>query len=71
MLNVPGKLEESQFSFKITLIPFKHNDGTKLNVNGFLHYKNQKPGTCNHWDHAGNEFLANYLLTQIKELKND
>lgn len=71
MLNVPGKLEESQFNFQLPLIPFRHHDGTKLNANGFLKYKNQQPGECNHWDHAGNEFLATHLFEQIKEFKNE
>jgi hypothetical protein len=71
MLNVPGKLEESQFNFQLPSIPFRHHNGTRLNANGFMRYKNQKPGTCNHWDHEGNEFLANYLLKQIKEFRNE
>ena len=71
MLNVPGTVEESQFNFQLPLIPFQHQDGTKLNANGFLTYNNQLPGTCCHWDHEGNEFLASYLLKQIKEFKNE
>jgi len=71
MLNVPGTASQTQLNFQLPFIQFRHHNGSKLNANGFLRYKSYYPGECCHWDHEGNEFLANYLFEQIKEFKHD
>jgi hypothetical protein len=71
MLCMPGTINTEQMDFKLPLISFFHIKGDVVNANAFLRQNGHPPGLCQHWDHAGNEFLAEHLLKQIKELKND
>lgn len=67
MICHPGTVKEQQLGFNIPLIKFKNREGFNINANNMLHFSGMKPGKCSHWDHDGNEFLAEYLLKYIKE----
>jgi len=67
MICPPGTITQEQLGLHIPMINFKNNLGYKINAKDYLWEKGQKPEKCMHWDHAGNEFLADYMLKHIKE----
>lgn len=71
MLCLPKTISRQQLGFTFPVIEFYHNSGSILNANGFLTHYGHAPKSCCHWDHEGNEFLANYLLKKMKEIRNE
>ena len=67
MLTVPNTIQQEQLGFTIPMIKFKDALNYDINANNFLNYNKIIPGKCLHWDHDGNEFLAEHLLKYIKE----
>ena len=70
MIAEPGTINQFQLGHNIPMIKFKTNLPYDINANNYLNFNNIIPEKCRHWDHAGNEFLAEYLLSQIKEMRN-
>jgi hypothetical protein len=66
MLCEPNVLIEEQLGFKIPLISFSDN-GSKINAFEWLQVNKFKKGKCGHFDHDGNQFLAEYIYATIKE----
>lgn len=71
MLAEPGSIERIQLGHTIPMINFTNALGYKINANNYLNECSFIPGECKHWDHDGNEFLANYILKYIKEHYHD
>jgi len=56
-----------QFSkYKIELPIIQHRHGRHLTITDFLSESGFKPGSCGHFDHDGNQFLAENIYSQIK-----
>ena len=67
MLAEPETIEPIQLGHTIPMIKFKNGLDYDVTANDYLDFVGFKPGKCMHWDHDGNEFLADYILKYIKE----
>lgn len=70
MICLPKTITTHQLGFDIPLINFKNQQGFRINAKNYLE-QFVDPAPCCHWDHEGNELFAEYLLTQIKEMRNE
>jgi len=66
MINLLDGIEKIQFGIQIPFIDLLFK-GVNQNVYSFLRYNKFPIGTCQHFDHDANQFLAEHIYKQIKE----